>query len=81
MSETNESPFLASIVEAGGLTADYHGRRLVRHAGDPPGEYHAAVEAAAVFDRSHRTRLVVKGRAPAQMLGGILTGTIPAPKL
>ena len=78
MSETTASPFLASIIERGGVTAEYHGRRLVRHAGDPAGEYRAAAESAAVFDRSHRTRLVVKGRAPAQMLGGILTGTIPA---
>ena len=37
----------------------------------------AARDSAAVFDRSHRTRLVVKGRAPAQMLTGILTGTMP----
>ena len=42
-------------------------------------EYVAAAERVAVFDRSHRTRLLVSGRAPGKMLNGILTGTIPAP--
>jgi len=41
--------------------------------------YQAAVGGLAVFDRSDRTRLRVSGRAPRQMLNGILTGTIPAP--
>jgi len=40
--------------------------------------YGAATESAAVFDRSARTRLVVRGRAPGQMLKGVLTGTLPA---
>lgn len=39
--------------------------------------YAAAVEGFALFDRSDRTRLRVAGRAPRQMLNGILTGTIP----
>jgi aminomethyltransferase len=63
---------------AGGVTADYHGRTLVRHFGDPAAEYQAATTAAAVFDRSHRTRLLVSGRAPGQMLNGVLTGKMPA---
>lgn len=33
--------------------------------------------AAAVFDRSHRVRLLLVGRAPGQMLHGLVTGTIP----
>jgi folate-binding protein YgfZ len=40
--------------------------------------YRAATESSAVFDRSARTRLVVRGPAPGQMLKGILTGTLPA---
>jgi folate-binding protein YgfZ len=40
-------------------------------------EYQAATQALAVFDRSHRTRLVIRGRAPGQMLKGILTGVMP----
>jgi len=47
--------------------------------GAPRDEYVAATEGVAVFDRSHRTRLLVVGRSPRQMLNGILTGTIPAP--
>jgi folate-binding protein YgfZ len=77
MSEAPDSPILQAMVERGGITADYHGVLLVPHAGDPAREYRAATTASAVFDRSHRTRLVVKGRAPAQMLTGILTGTMP----
>src|SRR5690606_3768668 len=41
--------------------------------------YEAVVGRLAVFDRSRRTRLRVRGRAPRQMLNGILTGTLPAP--
>jgi tRNA-modifying protein YgfZ len=33
--------------------------------------------AGAVFDRSHRVRLLLVGRAPGQMLHGLVTGTIP----
>jgi len=64
---------------AGGVSGDYHGLRLMRHFGDPAGEYEAAVHGLAVFDRSHRPRLVVRGRAPGQMLNGVLTGTLPDP--
>lgn len=42
-------------------------------------EYMAATESAAVFDRSHRTRLVVSGRAPGRMLNGVLAGVMPHP--
>ena len=42
-------------------------------------EYRAAGERLALFDQSARTRLVVSGRAPRQMLNGVLTGTLPAP--
>lgn len=49
--------------------------------GDPIAEYRSAVEGAAVFDRSHRGRLLVTGRAPRQMLDGTLTGSLPDPLL
>lgn len=77
--EARGSPLLDAMVAAGGVVADYHGRRLVRHFGDPSGEYAAATEGVAVFDRSHRTRLTVSGRGPLQMLNGVLTGTMPPP--
>ena len=51
------------------------------HAGDHAGrhadEYGAATRALAIFDRSDRTRLAVRGRAPGQMLKGILSGLMP----
>jgi len=40
--------------------------------------YEAAVRGLALFERSSRTRLRVHGRAPRQMLNGIVTGTLPA---
>jgi folate-binding protein YgfZ len=77
MSAAHVSPILPALREAGAVTADYHGTELVRHFGDPQAEYHAATTACAVFDRSHRTRLSVKGRSPGQMLTGVLTGAMP----
>lgn len=73
------SPLMERLRERGGITADYHGRSLVRHFGDPTAEYQASVRSVAVFDRSHRTRLWASGRAPGQMLNGILTGRLPGP--
>ena len=49
----------------------------VRHFGDPAAEYDAAVRRVAMADRSFRLRLRVGGRAPGQMLGGIVSGSIP----
>ena len=77
MSEAHESPLLEALERGGAVTSDYHGQTIARHFGDPAGEYEAAVQELAVFDRSHRTRLVVRGRAPGQMLKGILTGFMP----
>jgi folate-binding protein YgfZ len=73
------SPLLPLLEAAGGVVAGYHGSRLIRHFGDPAGEYAAAMEGVAVFDRSHRARLAVRGRAPRQMLNGVLTGVVPEP--
>ena len=41
------------------------------------GAYEAATREMALFDRSPRTRLIVRGRAPGQMLKGVLTGHMP----
>ncbi len=41
--------------------------------------YRSARAGAVIFDRSDRARLIVGGKAPGQMLGGILTGRIPGP--
>ena len=77
MSAERVSPNWQAMEEAGGVSADYHGRRLMRHFGDPAGSYEAATSGVAVFDRSHRSRLAITGRAPGQMLDGILTGRMP----
>lgn len=79
MSTAFASPLSDRVQAAGGVAADYHGQTLARHFGDPHGEYVAATGDAAIFDRSHRTRLLVRGRSPRQMLNGILTGTLPSP--
>lgn len=76
---THVSPLLDEAEARGGVVTPYHGTRLVRHFGSPPAEYEAATERLAVFDRSHRARVRVRGRAPGQMLNGVLTGRIPGP--
>jgi folate-binding protein YgfZ len=40
-------------------------------------EYGAATERVAVFDQSRRARLTVRGKAPGQMLKGVLAGEMP----
>ena len=53
--------------------------RSRRHYGDPAGEYRAAVEGCGVVMREDRRMLRVHGRAPGQMLNGIVTSRIPEP--
>ncbi len=65
--------------EAGAVLGSAEGWEVPRHYGDPPAEYGAATGSAAVFDRSHRGRLLVGGRSPRQMLAGTLTGSLPDP--
>jgi folate-binding protein YgfZ len=62
---------------AGAVFGVNHGLSVPRHYGDPAAEYVAAVEGIAVADRSHRSRLRIAGKAPAQMLKGLLSGRIP----
>ena len=51
--------------------------RPQRHYGDPAGEYRAAVEGCGVVVRDDRRLVRVHGRAPVQMLDGIVTSRIP----
>ena len=54
---------------------------MPRHYGDPTEEYDAAIRGVAVRDRSHRSRLLVRGLAPIETLTGVFTGQMPiAPK-
>ena len=64
---------------AGALFARVRGVDVPRNYGDPAAEYRAAVSGVAVRDRSHRTRLVVTGKAPVTTLNGVLTGRMPDP--
>ncbi|MYC91149.1 MAG: aminomethyl transferase family protein [Gemmatimonadetes bacterium] len=48
-----------------------------RHYGDPAAEYRAAVDGCGVVVRADRRLLRVHGRAPVQMLNGIVTSRIP----
>ncbi len=53
------------------------GAEVVRHYGDPAGEYAAATTGVALRDRSHRGRWLVVGRQPGAMLRGVVSGRIP----
>jgi len=65
--------------ETGAVFGSAFGAEVVRHYGSPAEEYRAATEGAAVVDRSHRTRIRLAGRAPLQVVQGVLSGTIPDP--
>ena len=78
MSDTRDA-LRSALAAAGAVMADYHGVPIARHFGDPAAEYSAATTKMAVFDRSHRTRLAVTGKAPGKMLSGVLTGSMPRP--
>ena len=66
-------------VRAGDLAVRRRGVEITWHYGDPATEYVRATSDAAVRDRSHRARLLVKGRAPIGTLSGVLTGRMPRP--
>ncbi|MDE2980774.1 MAG: hypothetical protein OXU74_06215 [Gemmatimonadota bacterium] len=51
--------------------------RPQRHYGDPAAEYRAAVDGCGMVIRDDRRLLRVHGRAPVQMLDGIVTSRIP----
>ena len=77
MSSGHRSPLRGAVDRAGAVLFEYHGVPLPRHFGDPAAEYAAATSGLAVFDRSHRTRLLVRGRSPGLMLKGVLSGVMP----
>ena len=71
--------FLEFLRERGAILAGQGDGRTPRHFGDPRGEYRAATESCGVVHRADRRLLRVHGRAPRQMLHGILTNRIPEP--
>ena len=73
------SDFLELLRARGAIFAGRGGERTPRHFGDPRGEYRTATSACGVVHRADRRLLRVHGRAPRQMLHGILTNRIPEP--
>lgn len=67
------------LQERGAIFAGQGDGRTPRHFGDPRGEYRAATQSCGVVHRADRRLLRVHGRAPRQMLHGILTNRIPEP--
>lgn len=63
----------------GAILAGRGGNRTPRHFGNPRGEYDAATNGCGIVHRADRRLLRVHGRAPRQMLHGILTNRIPEP--
>lgn len=58
---------------------EVRGQDLPRHFGDPRGEYEAAVKGCGLALPEQSTLLHVQGRAPGEMIQGIITNSVPPP--
>jgi folate-binding protein YgfZ len=67
-----------SMAEAGTTIGDVGGRSVVLAYGSVAAEYETLHARAAVFDRSHRGRLRVKGPRAAEMVAGLVTNDVSA---
>jgi folate-binding protein YgfZ len=67
-----------SIPEVGPTIGDVGGRSVVLAYGSVSAEYEALHNRAAVFDRSHRGRIRVKGPRAAEMVTGMVTNDVSA---
>ena len=67
-----------SMPEVGTTIGDVGGRSVVLAYGSVAAEYEALHSRAAVFDRSHRGRLRVKGARAAEMVTGLVTNDVSA---
>ena len=65
----------------GAVYGRVRGVDVPRHYGDPAAEYEAARNGLAIRDRSHRYRLLIRGRAPLAALQGVVTGRLPGPPI
>jgi len=65
-----------SIPDSGATIGDVGGRSVVLAYGSVAAEYEALHARAAVFDRSHRGRLRVKGPRAAEMVTGMVTNDV-----
>jgi folate-binding protein YgfZ len=67
-----------SLPESGTTIGDVGGRSVVLAYGSVAAEYESLHTRAAVFDRSHRGRLRVKGPRAAEMVTGMVTNDVGA---
>jgi folate-binding protein YgfZ len=67
-----------SLPESGTTIGDVGGRSVVLAYGSVAAEYESLHTRAAVFDRSHRGRLRVKGPRAAEMVTGMVTNDVAA---
>jgi folate-binding protein YgfZ len=65
-----------SISEAGPTIGEVGGRSVVLAYGSVASEYEALQTRAALFDRSHRGRLRVRGPRAAEMVAGLVTNDV-----
>ncbi len=65
--------------EAGASFKTWAGGEVILHHGDPDAEYRAATTGVGLRDRSHRGQWAFTGRAPLEMLKGVVTGSMPDP--
>ncbi len=73
------SEVCAFLEERGGIVSRPFPEDIpcIRHFGSPRDEYRAASQACGLVCRTDRTLLRIHGRAPARMLHGVLTNSIP----
>jgi folate-binding protein YgfZ len=71
------SPLQEEHDRAGAVTGELRGAVVPRHFGRPADEYKAAVESAAIADPGPGVRLVAGGRSPGEMIGGVITNSVP----
>ena len=67
-----------SMPEVGTTIGDVGGRSVVLAYGSVAAEYESLHARAAVFDRSHRGRLRLKGARAAEMVTGLVTNDVSA---
>ena len=67
---------MSSLPVTGASHADLGGRSVVLAYGSVAVEYEALQSQAALFDRSHRGRLRVKGEKAAEMVAGLVTNDV-----
>lgn len=79
MTEPSSSRLAGESDAAGAAMSEAESSPVPLHYGDPGEEFEAATRGAGVTDRSDRVRFEMSGRAPGQMLNGVVSGAVPTP--